>query len=133
MRAARRSASFHAAATSSVVPRTPRSHSCAMAALWSTRPTTRAPIAIPVKRCALIDDRHQGQAEAHDPDAARKQRLEAAPREQVNVARELLAECSIDAMRDAVGQPVDERKPCVDLDRKPSVRRGYEDATSDAE
>src|SRR5262245_27259603 len=88
-RATRRSASFQAATTSSAVPRTPRSQSCAIAALWSTSPTTSTPIAAPVKRRALIDDRHQREPQIHDANPAGEQSLEAGAREQVDLGREL--------------------------------------------
>src|SRR5262245_53146071 len=132
-RAASRSASFHAATTSSGVPRTPRSHSWAMTALWRTRPTTSTAIATPVSRRALIDDRHQGQPEAHHANTTREELREAPPCEQVDVGSDLLAGRAVHAVRDRIGQPVDERKPGVHLDRKTAVRRRDEDAAADAD
>src|SRR5262245_26486167 len=129
-RATSRSASFHAATTSSVVPRTPRSHSWAMTALWRTSPTTSTAIATPVSRRALIDDRHQGQPEADDANAAGEELREAPRREEVDLGPDLLADHVIHAARRRVRQPVDERKTGVHLDRKAAVRRRDEGATT---
>src|SRR5512145_1347628 len=88
--ATRRSASFQAAMTSRVLPRTPSSHSCAIATLCSARPTTRTMSARPVIRRALIDDRHQGQAEVDDSDTTREERTKAPSREEADLGREAL-------------------------------------------
>src|SRR6187455_2650024 len=130
-KATRRSASFHAATRSSVVPRTPRSHSWAMTALWRTSPTTSTAIATPVSRRALIDDRHQCQPEADDAHATREELRKAAAGEQVELVADSLAHGGVRAMRDPVGEPVHEGKARVHLDRKAAVRRGDEDAPAD--
>src|SRR5262245_13719443 len=131
-RATSRSASFHAATTSSVVPRTPRSHSWAMTALWRTSPMTSTATATPVSRRALIDDRHQCQPEADDASATREEPREAPRREEVDLGPDLLSGHAVHAVRDRVRQPVDERKTGVHLDRKAAVRRRDEDAATDA-
>src|SRR6186713_1827877 len=126
--ATRSSASFQAATTSRGVPRTPRSQSCAMRALWSTSPATSTAIATPVSRRALIDDRHQCQPEADDAHAAREELREAPAGEQVELVADSLAGDGVRAMRDRVGEPVHEGKARVHLDRKAAVRRGDENA-----
>src|SRR5262245_38236950 len=99
----RSSASFHAATTSSVVPRTPRSQSWAMTALWRTSPTTSTAMTTPVSRRALIDDRHQCQPEADDANATGEELREAPAREQVDLGPDLLAGCGVHAVRDRAG------------------------------
>src|SRR6188508_1018379 len=113
MSATRRSASFQAATISSVVPRTPRSHSCAIAALCRTSPMTRIAIAIPVTRRALIDDRHQRHAESDYADAPREEGLEAPPRQEVDIGRKPLSGLPIDRMGKSLRKPVDNGKSRV--------------------
>src|SRR6187431_938839 len=104
-----------------------------MSALWRTSPTTSTAIAIPVSRRALIDDRHQGQPEADDANATREELREAPPREQVDLGPDLPTRHVVHTVRDGVGQPVDERKTGVHLDRKAPVRRRDEDMATDAD
>ena len=119
-----RSPSFHAATTSSVRPRTPSSQSWAIAALWTARPAMSATSAnAPSRRAvALVNDRHQGQAEVHDPDAPGEERLETS----ASTAGEHRSRSSsgepVRGVRDAVGEPVHKGQSRVHLDREPAIR-----------
>jgi len=84
-----------------------------------------------MKRCALIDDRHQRQPEVDDPHLSREERLEAAFRQQVDLRRRALPYPPVDAVGDPVREPVHEGKPRVDLDREAAVRRRDEHAAPD--
>src|SRR5262249_23084951 len=126
--------SFQADTASSAVPRTPWPQSSAMTTLCSASPTTSTKKATTPKRTlALIDDRHQRQAEVHDADAAGEERCEGASREEVDVVPGLLPESPVDLARRPLGKPVDERKSRVHLHREEPVRRGEEETPADAQ
>src|SRR3990172_8345799 len=115
-RATSRRASFHAATTSNAVPRTPTSHSCAIAALWSASPTTSAASA---KRPNVsVDNGHQRQAEVHDPNPPREERLEAAPGKEADIGRPGLADRTVRRVGEPLRKPMDGREQGVHLDRK---------------
>ena len=75
---------------------------------------------------ALVNDRHQGQAEVHDPDAPGEERLETPLRQQVNIGREALPGEPVRGVRDAVGEPVHKGQSRVHLDREPAIRSRHE-------
>ena len=115
----------------SVVPRTPRSQSSAIATLWIASPATSTTRAICPKRPALVNDRHQGQTEIDNPDATGEERGQLSVREQVNLVRPALSDARVDRARGSSRKPMDKREPRVHLDRKASVRGRHEDAPAD--
>ena len=88
---------------------------------------------MPVKRFALIDDRHQREPEVDDANTAGKERAKAAPREKPDIRGGVPPCRPVRAMRERVGQPVDERQPRMHLDGKASVGRRQEYAPTDPE
>ena len=89
--------------------------------------------AAPVTRRALIDDRHQGQPEVHDPYPPGEERGELPSGEEVVLRGELLAGHPVDTVRESVREPVHEREPGVHLDREPAVGSRDERAVPDPE
>jgi len=75
-----------------------------------------------MKRCALIDDRHQRQPEVDDAHTSGEECLEGALREKVDLRREALSDSAIHAVRKTIGEPVHQRKPRVHFDREATVR-----------